>query len=101
MTGAIESLRSCQVRSGTDLACERPASVELLGILFCKECAREQRAYFAIGELTQTRRDPLEEIPGLHAGYRDGPLLAALRGLRRGCAGGAETRAPAGQGSPV
>jgi hypothetical protein len=27
--------------------------VEILGIPFCEACAREQEAYFAIGELTQ------------------------------------------------
>jgi hypothetical protein len=27
--------------------------VEILGIPFCEECAREQEVYFAIGELTQ------------------------------------------------
>ncbi|HSL01593.1 MAG TPA: hypothetical protein VK869_14755 [Rubrobacteraceae bacterium] len=100
MVGTVESSGSCQVRSGTDLPCGRPASVRLLGVLFCEECAREQDAYFAIGELTQTR-DPLEEIFGLHGSYRDGPLIEALRKLRRGTAGGAEIRGSTRQGSPV
>lgn len=100
MTGTVESLGSCQVRSGTDLPCGRPASVRLLGVLFCEECAREQNAYFAIGELTQTR-DPLAEIFGIHGSYRDGPLIEALRKLRGGTAEDAATRAPTSQGSPA
>ena len=43
----------CQVRSGTDNPCGRPALVEIRGVPFCKPCAREQEAYFAIGELTE------------------------------------------------
>lgn len=100
MTGPTESLGSCQVRSGTDVPCGRPASVGMLGVLFCEECAREQDVYFAIGELTRAR-DPLAEIVGIHGGYRDGPLIEALRRLRRGAADGAETRAPTRQSSPA
>lgn len=74
--------------------------MRLLGVLFCEECAREQNAYFAIGELTQTR-DPLAEILGIHESYRDGPLVEALRRLRRGAAEGAETRSPTRQSSPA
>jgi hypothetical protein len=40
----------CQVRSGTDSSCPRPASVEILGVPVCEQCAREQQAYLAIGE---------------------------------------------------
>jgi hypothetical protein len=48
---------SCQVRSGTDNPCRRPASVTIRGVPFCEPCAREQEAYFTIGELTEgTRR---------------------------------------------
>lgn len=43
----------CQVRSGTDNPCGRPASVKIRGVPFCEPCAREQEAYFAIGELTE------------------------------------------------
>ena len=42
----------CQVRSGTDNPCGRPASVKIRGVSFCEPCAREQEAYFTIGELT-------------------------------------------------
>jgi hypothetical protein len=43
--------------------------VEILGIPFCEACAREQEAYFAIGELTQEetrdlRREPLSKSLG-------------------------------------
>jgi hypothetical protein len=42
----------CRVRSGTDNPCLRPAVVKARGVPFCEPCAREQEAYFAIGELT-------------------------------------------------
>lgn len=43
----------CQVRSGTVHPCQRPAVVRIRGVPFCEQCAREQEAYFAIGELTE------------------------------------------------
>ena len=47
----------CQVRSGTDNPCGRPALVKIRCVPFCEPCAREQEAYFTIGELTEgTRR---------------------------------------------
>ena len=63
----------CQVRSGTDLPCQRLAVVEIGGVLFCEPCAREQEAYFAIGELTDYPR-------GLDG---DGPLVGVLNQVRR------------------
>jgi hypothetical protein len=45
--------QQCRVRSGTDNPCLRPAVVKVRGIPFCEPCAREQEAYFAIGELTE------------------------------------------------
>ena len=42
----------CQVRSRTESPCSRSAEVEILGVAFCGPCARQQEAYFAIGELT-------------------------------------------------
>ena len=69
---------SCQVRSKTESPCSRRAEVEILGIPFCEACAREQEAYFAIGELTQ------EETQGL----RSKPLADALERMRRERAGG-------------
>jgi hypothetical protein len=68
----------CQVRSKTESSCPRRAVVEIRGIAFCGSCAREQEAYFAIGELTQ------EETQGL----RSKPLAEALERMRRERAGG-------------
>ena len=67
----------CQVRSRTGNPCPRSAEVEILGVAFCGPCAREQEAYFAIGELTH------EEEQGL----RSEPLAAALKMMRRERAG--------------
>jgi hypothetical protein len=41
----------CQVRNQKENPCPRRAVVEILGVAFCEPCAREQEAYFAIGEL--------------------------------------------------
>ena len=41
----------CQVGNKTGNPCLRRAEVEILGVAFCGPCAREQEAYFAIGEL--------------------------------------------------
>jgi hypothetical protein len=68
----------CQVRSKTKSPCPHRAVVEIRGIAFCGPCAREQEAYFAIGELTQ------EETQGL----RSKPLAEALERMRRERAGG-------------
>ena len=51
----------CQVRNKTENPCPRRAEVEILGVAFCGPCAREQEAYFAIGELA------LEETQGLRS----------------------------------
>ena len=45
--------KQCRVGSGTGNPCLRPAVVEVSGVSFCEACAREQEAYFAIGELTE------------------------------------------------
>ena len=62
----------CQVRSRTESPCLRRTVVEIRGISFCKACAREQEAYFAIGELTQ------EALDGMRRPRADG-LAAATR----------------------
>ena len=54
--GDLINTVTCQVRSGTDNPCERPASVKIRGVPFCEPCAREQEAYFAIGALTEGSR---------------------------------------------
>jgi hypothetical protein len=56
----------------------RSAEVEILGVAFCGPCAREQEAYFAIGELTQQ-----EEARDL----RSKALAKALESMRRDRAG--------------
>ncbi|HVF02246.1 MAG TPA: hypothetical protein VNA27_13060 [Rubrobacteraceae bacterium] len=50
---ATTELGPCRVRSETDHPCTRPAMVTICGVPFCERCAREQEAYFAVGELTQ------------------------------------------------
>ena len=65
--------RLCQVGSKTDRPCPRPAVVKIWGLSFCERCAREQEAYFAIGDLTQ------EEAAGLG----DEPLVEALGSMRQ------------------
>ena len=67
----------CQVRSNTESPCLRSAEVEILGVAFCGPCAREQEAYFAIGELTH------EDTEGLCSE----PLAATLKMMRRERAG--------------
>ncbi len=62
----------CQVRSKTESPCLHPAVVEIRGIPFCEPCAREQEAYFAIGELTRGRQS-----------LRGERLAEALNGVRR------------------
>jgi hypothetical protein len=57
----------CQVRIYTQSPCPRGAEVEVLGVAFCGPCAREQEAYFLIGELTHVdgrdlRSKPLAEV---------------------------------------
>ena len=75
----------CQVRSNTQSPCLHRAVVEIWGIPFCEACAREQEAYFAIGELTREetqglRSEPLgETLDRLWRQRTDG--LAAARRL--------------------
>jgi hypothetical protein len=71
---------SCQVRSKTESPCLHRATVEIRGIPFCESCAREQEAYFAIGELTQ------EEAQG----FGSKPLAEALERMWRKRGGSTE-----------
>jgi len=70
-TEATKTLGPCQVRSKTDLPCPHQAVVEIWGLSFYKPCAREQEAYFAIGELMHEAR-----------GFRNEPLAEALDRVR-------------------
>jgi hypothetical protein len=53
----------CQVRIHTESPCSRSAEVEILGIAFCGPCARQQEAYFFIGELTHEEGQDLRSMP--------------------------------------
>jgi hypothetical protein len=72
---------ACEVRSKTGSPCHRRADVEIGGVAFCEPCAREQEAYFAIGELTQE-----DETQGSGSKL----LVDALKRLRQERAGGTE-----------
>jgi predicted Fe-S protein YdhL (DUF1289 family) len=74
---------SCQVRSRTQSPCLHRAVVEIRGILFCDACAREQEAYFAIGELTQEERRDLRGEPlSKSLGETLGEMLDGVRRQR-------------------
>jgi predicted Fe-S protein YdhL (DUF1289 family) len=74
---ATPKLVPCQVRSKTQSPCLHLAVVEIRGIPFCETCAREQEAYFAIGELTR------EETQGLRSEPLSKTLGETLDWLRR------------------
>ena len=67
----------CQVRNKTGNRCPRRAEVEILGVAFCGPCAREQEAYFAIGELVDQQAQD----------FRSEALAEALERMRRVRAG--------------
>ncbi|CAA9458343.1 MAG: hypothetical protein AVDCRST_MAG02-1801 [uncultured Rubrobacteraceae bacterium] len=71
----------CQVRSKTESPCPNLAVAEIRGVAFCGPCAREQEAYFAIGEIVAR---------GEARGPRGKPLAEALGRVRRGSAGAKE-----------
>jgi hypothetical protein len=82
-TEVTKAPRSCLVRSGTDDPCRRPSAVKIEGVPFCEPCAREQEAYFAVGELTEDPRSPHddERLAGLLGKMRrielDRPMTCA------------------------
>lgn len=59
-TRVMKVSEPCQVCSGTDDPCHRPACV-MIGGTFLQACAREQEAYFAVGELTEEPRSPQDD----------------------------------------
>ena len=81
MIDAATQQRPCQVRSRTESPCLHRAVVEIRGIPFCEACAREQEAYFAIGELTQEETEDLRSKP-LSTTLGD-TLGQMLNGMRR------------------
>jgi hypothetical protein len=76
---ATTNLGPCEVQRKTESPCPRRAEVEILNVAFCGPCAREQEAYFAIGELTQEKH-----------GLPTKALAEALGRMRRERKGGKE-----------
>ena len=74
----------CQVRSKTESPCVHRAVVEIRGIPFCEACAREQEAYFAIGELMseEERRDLRGEPLSKSLGETLGEMLDGIHRQR-------------------
>ena len=62
---ATKKLGQCQVRSKTEHPCPHQAVTEIWGIPFCEQCAREQEAYFVIGNLTMQPQQLASELEGL------------------------------------
>ena len=60
-----KKLGQCQVRSRTEHPCPHQAVTEIWGIPFCEQCAREQEAYFVIGNLTMQPQQLASELEGL------------------------------------
>jgi len=81
LTQATTKPLPCQVRSKTESPCLHRAVVEVRGVPFCEACAREQEAYFAIGDLTREAQDPSSEPLGKTLGE-------TLEGIRRQRANG-------------
>ena len=76
MAEATTKPLACQVRTKAENPCPRRAEVEILGVAFCGPCAREQEAYFAIGELADEeaqvfRSEALERMRRVRAGSTD------------------------------
>ena len=83
MIDAVTQEGACQVRSRTQSPCLHRAVVEIRGIPFCEGCAREQEAYFAIGELTQEEtRDLRGEPLSKSLGETLGEMLDRMRHQR-------------------
>jgi hypothetical protein len=80
LTEAATKPGPCQVGINAEDPCPRRAEVEILGVAFCGPCAREQQAYFVIGQLTQEKTH----------GFRSKLLAEALERMRRERAGSRE-----------
>ena len=88
----------CQVRIYTESPCPRSAEVEILGVAFCGPCARQQEAYFAIGELTHEegrdlRSKPLAEVLERKRQEREGSREGIAAAMPHGLSGVDETKA--------
>jgi hypothetical protein len=75
----------CQLRSRTQSPRLDQAVVEILGMPFCEACAREQEAYFAIGELTQGEDKRDLRIEPLRKSLAEtlGEMLSGMRRQRK------------------
>ena len=73
-------LGTCQVGSKTNHTCPHQAVVEIWGVPFCEQCARDQEAYFAIGEMSQVLAvDRANQVLAFTASSRSfEPLVKAL-----------------------
>ncbi len=71
---ASGKLEQCQVGRETERPCPNPAAVEIRGVPFCAWCAREQEAYFTVGEITQELAD--DRTRRAHSSFE--PLAEAL-----------------------
>jgi hypothetical protein len=80
MATTTKRREACQVGSETEHPCPHRASVEIGGVAFCITCAREQEAYFAVGQRVAHTLAYAQE--GLQSG-RDGVGLGTRRTLRR------------------
>jgi len=97
LTGATIPPR-CQVRSRTESPCPRRAVAEVRGVAFCRPCAREQEAYFAIGELVARGERGLRGralAEALGRVRREGAKEGIAAGRRRGPSGAYEAMRPA------
>jgi hypothetical protein len=74
---ATTKQEQCKVRSRTNDPCLRPAVVKVRGVPFCEPCAREQEAYFAIGEITEASSQRLDDEESLV------DMLEWMRQIRR------------------
>jgi hypothetical protein len=84
LNDAVTHEGPCQVRSRTQSPCLHQAVVEIGGIPFCEACAREQEAYFAIGELTQEEEEEKRDLRGEPLSKSFGETLGKmLDGMRR------------------
>jgi hypothetical protein len=90
LTEAAPKPGPCQVGINAEDPCPRRAEVEILGVAFCGPCARQQEAYFAIGELThedgrdlhsKTLAEVLERKRRERAGSADGIAATMPHGL--------------------
>jgi hypothetical protein len=85
------------VRIYTESPCPRSAEVEILGVAFCGPCARQQEAYFAIGELTHEdgqdlRSKPLGEVLERKRRERAGSKEGIAAEMHHGLSGVDETK---------